>query len=449
MGSWLAPAAAGFAASAAALGLRRWRFPLLLTLLGLGLGIARIAAAPIAPPPGDLAELAGRTVSGTGIVESYPRSGSGRQQAVVAVTSAGRHGRTIVYTDPYPELAPGDVLALHGKISRPEPLDGFDYPKYLGKDGIYTVMYRPRFSVTGHRTMPGGIAYPLRRAFLGRLAAAFNEPAAGFLAAILIGDQTGLPDSITAAFRQTGTIHVMALSGYNISILIAALIALLGRRRGVIGAMFALIAAFVIFVGPTASVVRAALMGSFLLFGQALGRPQEAVLACVITGAAMLLVQPWALRYDLGFDLSFLATIGILIFEPAVAARLQWMPELLRDVVSPTIAASLPAMPVIAASFGTVSLIAPVANVAIVPLVPWLMLGGFVVALTGFISGVLAAVLAVPVQLVTDLALRAIVALSRVPFAYVHLNAWRLPFIAVTTALGLGLLVYLKRPAHA
>ncbi len=432
LGSWLAPVMALPIAAGLAVAASRWRWPWLLLLVGLAIGIFRIAGAPITPPPGDLSERAGRTVTGTGVVASYPEPGSGRQRAVVEVESKDQRGKVYVYADPYPELKPGDVLTLKGKLQRPEPFDGFDYPKYLGKDGIYSVMYKPKFTIVGHRNTLNGLVYPARHAFLEKLSATFNEPAAGFLAAILVGDRTGLPDSIVAAFRKTGTIHVMALSGYNISILVAALVAILGRRRRVIWLVFVLIAAFVIFVGPSASVVRAALMGSFMLFGQVLGRPQEAVLACVVTAAGMLLAQPWALRYDLGFDLSFLATIGILLFEPAITARLSRLPEVIRDIVSPTIAASVPAMPLIAATFGTVSLISPVANIAIVPLVPWLMLGGFVATLAAFVSTGLAAVVAAVVQTVTDLALGVVERLSEYPLAFWQLGAWRGAFVAVS-----------------
>lgn len=425
------------------------RWPILLVLPAMVLGVARITYVPLTPPATDLSQLADRTITGTGTVVSYPEPESGRQRAVVAVESNGHHGQTLIYTDPHPALKPGDVLHLKGKVKEPEPLDGFDYRSYLAKDGIHSIMYRPKLTVVGHRALPASVLYPVRQAFLERLSATFNEPAAGFLAAILIGDRTGIPDEVVAAFRKTGTIHVMALSGYNISILVAALILIIGRGRVAVWLVFISIAAFVVFVGPSASVVRAALMGGFLLLSQVLGRPQEAILACIITAAVMLLFQPWALRYDLGFDLSFLATLGILLFEPAVALRLAWMPMAVRGIVSPTIAASLPTMPLIAASFGTVSLIAPVANLLVVPLIPWLMLGGFVATLISFVSSSLGQVIGLVVQASTDAVLAAVTTMGTYSFASLNLGPWRLLVTVLATIVCGFFAVLVRRPGRA
>ena len=432
-----------------------WRAPFVLLSAALLLGIFRITSAPLIPPSGDLAERAGRTVSGTATVVSYPEPGSGRQRAVVEVETdgsaghGGYHGKVLLYAPPHPVLEPGQVLRLKGRVQEPPVLDGFDYRRYLAKDGIHSVMYRPQLTVTGHRTQLTSLLYPARRAFLEHLGATFNEPAAGFLAAILIGDRTGIPDEIVDAFRRTGTIHVMALSGYNISILVAVLIAVIGRGRVVVWLVFLSIAAFVVFVGPSASVVRAALMGSFLLLSQVLGRPQAAVRGCVITAAAMLAFQPWALRYDLGFDLSFLATLGILLFEPAVSLRLAGLPAAVKGIVSPTVAASLPAMPLIALTFGTASLIAPFANLLVVPAIPWLMLGGFVATLASFAASGLAAVVALPVQVVTDGVLELVARLGQFSFASMNLGPWRLWFVGGTTVACLLAARLSRRPADA
>lgn len=449
MASWLPWEWATLLGFGVALVAALWRIPIWFALPALLLGILRIVVSPLAAPSDDIASLAGRTVTGTGTVVSYPEPGSGRQRAVVELEANGHHGRALVYAQPHPELAPGDTLKIEGKIQRPEPFNDFDYPSYLAKDSIHAVLYRPNLSVTGTKSPPAAWLYPARREFLEQLGASFHEPAAGFLAAILIGDRTGIPDEIVEAFRATGTIHVMALSGYNISILVAALIALIGRGRLAVWLVFTCIGAFVVFVGPSASVVRAALMGSFLLLSQVLGRPQAAIRGCVITAAVMLALQPWALRHDLGFDLSFLATLGILLFEPAVSARLGVVPAAIRGIVSPTIAASLPTMPLIALSFGTVSLIAPLANLLVVPVIPWLMLGGFVVTLAAFMVGGLAAVVAVPVQIVTDAVLAAIAYLARFSFASIDLGTWRIWFVVLATSVCLVSVRLLKRPARA
>jgi competence protein ComEC len=289
--------------------------------------------------------------------------------------------------------------------------------------------------------------YPIRTAFTAKLRELFPEPAAGFILAILVGDRSGMPDGIQQAFRRTGTVHVMALSGYNVSILAAAIIGILGRRPASLVASVGLIVLFVLVVGPAASIVRAALMGSYLILGQLFGRPQTATLACLLTAGAMLLIKPWSLRYDLGFDLSFLATLGILYLEPAVAARLGWLPRMVRELVAPTIAASIPSMPVIAATFGTVSLISPVANVLVVPWIPWLMLAGFGITVVDFaFSGAMAFPAAV-VGAGTNLLIGLVGFLAALPLASLSLGG-RAMIGAGTLAVGGAVAARNLRRAH-
>jgi competence protein ComEC len=398
--------------------------------------------------PVDL-HLPSGAVSGTGTVVSFPEAGSGRQRAVVDLDSDRYHGKALLYTDPYPALEPGQVLSLKGRLQEPSNLDGFDYKSYLAKDGIHAVTYRPKIEIVNRTSSPTSWLYPVRRGFLEHLGRVFSEPAAGFLAAILIGDRTGIPDDVVDAFRATGTIHVMALSGYNISILVAALIAIIGRGRFAVWMVFAGIIGFVILVGPSASVVRAAVMGGLLLLSQVLGRPQAAVRICLIAAAIMLTLQPWALRYDLGFDLSFLATLGILLLEPGVTVRLQRLPEMMRDIISPTIAASIPTMPLIASSFGTVSLVSPAANLLVVPVIPWLMLGGFIAGLASFLSETVAAVIAVPIQLITDATLGLVQYLGEFSFASIGLGTWRNWFVVGSGLACMLALWLLRRPIRA
>ncbi|MSU75973.1 ComEC family competence protein [Patescibacteria group bacterium] len=428
-----------------------WKLGIRATLLiGLAasLGVWRVAAAPLSAPPGDIYEVAKRTVKGTGVVLGFPQYTNGRQQAVVKLEARGYSGKTLVTLEPYPALSPGDVVSFEGSLKEPKAFEGFDYQKYLAKDGIYTVAYNPKLKITGHQSTLDRIIYPVRQAFLERLGRLYQEPVAGFLSAILIGERSGLPDSLQSAFRKTGTVHVMALSGYNISILIAAVIAILGRSLSVIWISFFIIFAFVILVGPSPSVVRAALMGSFLLLGQIFGRPQLAMLACMVTAAAMLANNPWSLRYDLGFDLSFLATLGILAWEEPVRNLLTWLPEGIKEIVSATVSASLPTTPLIALTFGTVSLISPVANVLVVPAIPWLMLGAFVSAVVGLVVMPLASVIALFVQFVTEFILGTVDFLANIPGGSITLpGIW--PSVISVLGLLMCLAMLLPRRRHA
>ncbi len=424
--SFLAPATAAAAVlvMAGGLAVRSRRIPWL-PVLAAGVGIWRVTISPLTPPPGDLVELAGpagHKIEAEGTVTSFPQRKGSTQKAEVVLESKGHRGTALVSLETYPSLQPNDRVRVSGKLQAPAQFDGFDYRAYLARDGVHSVIYRAKVTVLGNRPTLTSRLYGVRQSFQHRLQGLFPEPAAGFLLGILFGERAGLPEELQAAFQRTGTTHVLALSGYNISILIAVIVRLLGRRPAVLWLSFAFIAAFVMMVGPDAPVLRAALMGSFLLLGQMLGRPQVAALACVVTAAALLAWNPWSLRYDLGFDLSFLATLGILYFEPSVRQRLGRIPALLREPVSATLAATLPTAPLIALSFGTLSLVSPLANLLIVPMIPYLMLAGFAITVVGLVSAPLAVLPAALVAWFVSLLLQCIGWLALLPLAAVQME---------------------------
>lgn len=430
--------------AAAVLALKTRRFPGLM-LASAALGVWRIAASPLVPPPDDIAALAGKSIKAEGTVVSFPVNKGDTQKVVVELSADGRRGQTLVSLSPYPSLRPGDQVRVSGRLQQPAQFDGFDYRAYLARDGIHSVLYRAKLDVTGRNPSLTSRLYDVRQTFQRRLQELFPEPSAGFLLGILFGERAGMPEELQTAFQRTGTTHVLALSGYNISILIAVIVRLLGRRPAVLWLSFVFIAAFVLMVGPDAPVLRAALMGSFLLLGQMFGRPQVAALACLVTGAAMLAWNPWSLRYDLGFDLSFMATLGILRFEPAVRERLTKLPALLREPLSATVAASLPTAPLIALSFGTVSLISPVANVVIVPLIPYLMLAGFMISSLGLLSPVAATPPAAIAGWFVDRLLGTIGWLSELPLASVQLEHAKPLLAGITLAVCVVAMFRLRR----
>lgn len=413
--------------------------------IGIVIGLSRILLSPMTPSAHDIAQLAGQTVQLEGTVVSYPETVNGHQQFVAIAWTGTHHGRVRVAAGSQPHLHSGDSIRLTGRLNLPPHFSDFDYRNYLAKDGVYSTMNRPGLTITatgGSFTHYLGI---VREGFTAQLQSLFPAQPGGFLLGILIGERTGLSNELVQAFQRTGTIHVLALSGYNISILIAVVIGLTGRRPAVLWISFVLIGLFVLLVGPAASVVRAALMGSFLLLGQLLGRPQAAILACMITAAAMLGVSPWALRYDLGFDLSFLATLGILTLEPLIRPRLLWLPALLRETTAATLAASLPTLPLIALSFGRVSLIAPLANALVVPLIPWLMLGGFAVTILGFVGFGVAVGPAAVVAQVTTLTLKIVTSLAALPVSSVDLGDFKAPAALALAIAALGAVWWLHR----
>lgn len=228
----------------------------------------------------------------------------------------------------------------------------------------------------------------LRGVVTRRLQSVLPPDEAELVAGILYGDQDLAPD-LKADFQRAGLMHLVAVSGSNITILTNVLMALLLRfrlkRRQAFWAVTAAIALFVGFVGFGASVLRAAFMGWLVLLARELGRVAWTDRLLLVAASALNLLNPRLLVFDPGFALSFLATWGLLAWTPLFAERLARIPEALamRETVTTTLGATLMTAPYLAWAFGRMTLAGLVTNVLALPLVPWTMLWGAVSAVWG------------------------------------------------------------------
>ena len=211
------------------------------------------------------------------------------------------------------------------------------------------------------------------------------------LAGILYGDR-GLSSESAQAFRFAGMTHIIAVSGSNVTIVVVCLVPLflaLGyRRRFAIVLSIIAILAFVLFVGASASVVRAAIMGSLALFGRAIGRRTNAARLLLIAGALLIAVSPWTLAFDAGFALSFLATAGLIAWSAPLSRKLTFIPERfgIREAAATTTAATLATFPYQLWAFSSASLAGLLTNLIVIPFLGATMgFGAIAVALAGFI----------------------------------------------------------------
>jgi competence protein ComEC len=247
------------------------------------------------------------------------------------------------------------------------------------------------------------------------------EPESGILLGIVLGERASVSPDLAYAFAVSGTTHLLAISGFNMTLVGAAVaLALRGRARPPVRAVatVAAIVAYSLLVGLAPSVMRAALMASVASCGLASGRRAATANALCVAVTAMLFADPAAIA-DLGFLLSASATAGLVLWQAALAARFAALPGALREGLATTLAASAPTLPVVAAAFGRVSLVSPIANLVAVPLFPPLMLAGAAASAIGALSLDLAR----PVALVAygcALALRTVVeAFAALPIAAV------------------------------
>lgn len=314
-------------------------------------------------------------------------------------------GRVLVTdTRAWPLYKYGDAVIVRGVLEKPGNRAEFRYDRYLSVRGIYSVI---SFAQIGLEQESAGGVMLLRRLldikewFESSINRLQPEPHASLLAGLLTGSRRGIPKHLLEDFNNTGLTHLIAISGYNITIVIALIMGLLfwlPLRRRFVPAIIAIIL-FTVFVGASASVVRAAIMGILGLLALQAGRQRHALLGILWTLFLMLLWNPKYLWYDASFQLSFLAVIGVTFLTPVLERSLSFLPKILwvRETLFLTIAAQLVAIPWVAVLFGRFSLLAPVANILVAPFVPLAMLFGFLAAMLSpiwFTGGLLISYLA-------------------------------------------------------
>lgn len=232
--------------------------------------------------------------------------------------------------------------------------------------------------------------------FSRQLADVFSEPYNGFVSGLLLGNRSEISPDLMQDFNTVGLTHIIAISGYNITLVISmvcGLFSFLSRKKRVIFSIIFVIC-FVVLVGSSASVVRAAVMGIIGLVAVYFGRVYVASVSLIASAFFMNLWNPRLLVYDVGFELSVLATAGLVyvsafVSEHFVNRYFKFLPEFagIRESFSMTLSAQIFVLPLIVFYFGRLSLVSPIANLIVLPFIPWIMLFGFLSGLANFASG--------------------------------------------------------------
>jgi competence protein ComEC len=400
--------------------------------IGAALVLARVLAGGLAPPAEAGAELG--TIAGTAqhdaVVLSMGAAGGGQQRAVVQLLSPEPPEHVYAWLPRYPALIPGDQITYRGSLE-PAP-DGPGFGEYLARSGIrYTSRARSMERI-GSADSPLAALEQLRRGAGESLARALPEPQAGLAAAILIGLRDLVSRDVTDAFRTSGLSHVVAISGWHVALLggvISACLRGLSRRPRsmlVLGA----IVGYAVLAGASPSVVRAALMATVVLLARESGRAGQAPAALGLAAVVMLLVDPETVT-DIGFQLSLTATAGILHWAGPWAAALrrrfpQRAPAWLVETLAVSLAAQAATLPLVLLHFGRLSLVAPLANLLVAPIVPPVMLAAALALGAGaVISAGVPALLLAPFSVLGAVALGLMVtiagATAGMPFASIEL----------------------------
>ncbi|MDP3901191.1 MAG: ComEC/Rec2 family competence protein [bacterium] len=373
---------------------------LTLLILFLGFGIWRGDGAEKMPVGWS---VAAREVSFTGRVVAEPDLRENELRVEVQPDFAPV-GRVLVFTSRFREIGYGDTLELSGRLERPESFDGFDYPSYLQSKGVYGLMFRPSVRVAAQGS---GLLSPLflfkdrlRQEGLRHL----SPESSSLLSAMVLGDKDRMPDSLKERLSEAGVRHITAVSGMHVAILSALSLSFLlrlgmWRRQALLFSLFVIVL-FVIFSGLQPSAIRAGIMGSMFLFGQMLNRRSASFRALVFAASAMLLLNPLLLVHDVSFQLSFLAVLGIIAFAPFFTSFFKFLPPFFSELAALSASAQLLTLPLVAHSFGAVSVTSFAANLVLVPLVPFVFGFGIIFYAFSLVAFHLGALIAFPLSLI-------------------------------------------------
>ena len=295
----------------------------------------------------------------------------------------------------------GDVVRVFGPMDAPPVYADFDYRDYLGNRDVYALI---RYPDTVQR-LGGDQGDPVLAVLLRYKAALRTSaqkimpaPESALLNGILIGDAREIPPGTQEAFRRTGTAHIVAISGFNVSIIVGLVVMVLGQflgRRAVAAFAIPAVLIYMVLVGMSGSVMRAAFMAVIMLAGRLIWRRSFTLNTLFAAAFFMLLVDP-RLLFDLSFQLSFTATLGLVLYSDRLHDRVQaWLQRhmqrqtartwagLLADVLFSTVSATIATLPLLLSTFHQLSLVTFMANGLVLPLQPPAMILGIAAVVAG------------------------------------------------------------------
>lgn len=423
---------------------------LLLSIVFFGAGVARMHSAI----PTD-------TLETTGVEQEVVFSGRVYREPDVRDTSTNlfvirddTQEKILVRISSYKKVNYADTIHVSGVLETPENFEGengriFNYRSYLAKDGIHNIVAFPKIDVVSSKNTPTGFLLTAKQAYLSALKRVLPEPAAALAGGITVGERRSLGDELTQDFRDTGLVHIVVLSGYNIAIIVIFIVALLSsfpKRLRYTLAIFGIVA-FTILVGASATVVRASIMGSIGALGTVVGRTYDALYTLAIAGFGMLLWNPYLLMYDPSFQLSFVATVGLLVGAPLLTPFLSFVPDRygLREICVATIATQIAVLPLLVYMVGDVSLVAIFVNLLVLPVIPIAMLFVFFTGIAGTVFTPVGILIGSVAYTLLSYVIFVVRFFADIPFAIVSVPAFPFWMTFLFYILLIGGVWYLKR----
>ena len=331
----------------------------------------------------------------------------------------------------------GDLVKVRGLLETPENFitsvgKEFNYKRYLANQDIYFIIKKAEIEILsqGNGNKIKSELYKLRNSFIKNVERVISPPQSDLANGLILGTRGGFDNEMREEFISTGTIHIVALSGYNVTIVAEGVMNTLGLIFSqVVSIIFGILVIFlfIIMTGASSTSIRAGIMATILLFARLTGRTYDAGRALVIAALLMIAYDLRTLT-DISFQLSFLATAGVLFLTPKVILWVRFLPMRFkfRELVATTIAATISVLPILLYTTGILSIVSLPANILILPFIPLTMLFSFITGILGFISPFLAVPFGYIAHLLLSYILSVIHFFASLPFASVSMRSFPL-----------------------
>ncbi len=422
---------------------------ILLLCASFGLGYIRYIVSQVSIPLSFL-ETIGDTVVLTGQIVDDPDERSFSSYVIVRVDDV-----FIRVSTKDAGMLYGDTVQISGILAWPKNFitdtgREFDYISYLEKDNISFVIQNANVQVIARPesfSLRRGL-FKLKHNVTDIISKYLPGETGALLSGILIGTRSTLSDDFKQALVSTSTIHIVALSGYNVSIvadgIIKSLIYIIPRfvayGFGIVG-----ITLFVLLTGASSTAIRAGVMAILLLVSRILGRTTDALRLLCFALLAILAYNPKLIVSDVSFQLSILATLGLILIHPILFSYTQKkLPRYIDDLLAGTLSAQIAVLPFIMYTTGLLSIIGLPVNLIVLPFIPLVMLLGLPFIIVGAMSTVLGFGFGFILHTILGWIISFIMFTSTFPYAAIHTPSFGI-YIPVILYCGIGVWIYMKK----
>ena len=440
---------------------RNWIFVIIgCSIIFFVFGLWRIEATRL--DQGILSQFANKSIKINlqGYVSSEPDISADKQKLVILVKEfylpgyGGYVNEKVLVTEHLNQhYEYGQIVSFSGALMVPNFTSGdFDYRSYLLKDGIFTTMFYPKIEPIDlklswseqSKVLLLSNIFKLKRLFESAVKDSIPEPNASFVNGILLGSKSQIPEDLKDAFARTSMSHVLAISGYNIVVIseiVSMFLLLFFRRQTAFWFSLLAILLFTILTGAQASVVRASIMGLIALLARREGRFYNVKNSILFTASVMIFISPMILRYDVGFQLSFMATLGLIFISPRLENIFMNLPDKfgLKETFILSLSAQIFVLPLLLYYFKNLSLLSLPTNLLVLPTIPYAMLLGFITGVITMVWPFVGHLVGYLTWLLSSIEILVVRTFSQVPFATLPVSFnWILVLLSYV-----GLTIYL------